>query len=141
MLKGLQASGKTTRAKALALEGWKRVNKDDLRDMIDAGKWSPENESFIILMRDVIIVKALVDGHNVVSDDTNLNPLHMSALQEIARKCAAEFKQEFLDVPLEECILRDSLRVRPVGREVIEKTYEKYLKKEIKSSIMPSGEM
>lgn len=129
MLKGLQASGKTTRAKALALQGWKRVNKDDLRDMIDAGKWSPENEQKICETRDMIISRYLILGYNVVCDDTNLNPVHVSSLQRIARALDVEFKQEFLDVPLEECVLRDSLRARPVGREVIERTYNKFLKK------------
>lgn len=35
VLKGLPASGKSTYAKELVNKGWKRVNKDDLRAMID----------------------------------------------------------------------------------------------------------
>ena len=38
MLQGLPASGKTKYARELQADGWKRVNKDDLRDMIDNGK-------------------------------------------------------------------------------------------------------
>ena len=44
ILKGLPASGKSTYAKELVSKGWKRVNKDDLRSMIDGGKWSKKNE-------------------------------------------------------------------------------------------------
>src|SRR5207245_9019847 len=47
LLKGLPASGKSTYAKELVLKGWKRVNKDDLRAMIDNGKWSHSNEDII----------------------------------------------------------------------------------------------
>lgn len=39
----------------------------------------------------------------------------------------AKFEQEFIEIDLEEAIARDSLRSRPVGRAVIEKTYNKWL--------------
>ena len=50
MTKGLPASGKSTWAKlevARSKGKTKRINKDDLRDMIDAGTWSKENEKNI----------------------------------------------------------------------------------------------
>ena len=46
MTKGLPASGKSTWAKQYLDDnpGTKRVNKDDLRAMLDNGKWSKRNE-------------------------------------------------------------------------------------------------
>jgi predicted ABC-type ATPase len=62
MTKGLPGSGKTTWAKEMVSKSKgsvKRVNKDDLRAMLDAGEWSKENEKFVLKVRDFIIEKAL----------------------------------------------------------------------------------
>ena len=59
MLKGLPASGKSTYAKKLANKGWTRVNKDDLRAMLNDGKWSRSNEKFVLKVRDFIVADAL----------------------------------------------------------------------------------
>ena len=59
---GLPASGKTTWAKELMEKEpgeWKRINKDDLRAMLDNGRWSHINERFVIELRDHIILQAL----------------------------------------------------------------------------------
>ena len=47
MMKGLPGSGKTTRAMEMLAEnpnGIKRVSKDDLRAMLDNGRWSGDAE-------------------------------------------------------------------------------------------------
>lgn len=92
MTYGLPASGKTTFAKGLVATqaNWKRVNKDDLRAMLDAGKWSSQNEKFILQVRDYLIGKFLNEKYNVVVDDTNLDPKHKAQLQEIAKLREAE---------------------------------------------------
>ena len=68
MTKGLPASGKTTTAKALVATqlGTKRVNKDDLRAMIDGGKWSEANEKFIIEARNGLLYSALGGGFHAI---------------------------------------------------------------------------
>ena len=131
MLKGLPASGKTTFAKELVAEGWKRVNKDDLRAMID-GKWKQSNEANIIECRDLLIIQYLDSGFNVVVDDTNFAPEHAEALAEIADNCDAEFEEKFFDVPVYECIERDLKRgEKSVGSKVILGMYFKYLRKDV----------
>jgi len=56
LLKGLPASGKTTFAKELCLNKQrKRVNKDDLRSIIDAGKRSRHKEKMVLDARDALI--------------------------------------------------------------------------------------
>ena len=52
VLRGLIASGKSTYAKQLVEKlGWKRVNKDDLRAMVDNSIWSDKNEKEILTAR------------------------------------------------------------------------------------------
>lgn len=131
MTKGLPASGKTTAAKALVATqpGTKRVNKDDLRAMLDNGKWSEANERFILGVRDRLISDILDTGCHVICDDTNLAPKHETQLRQIAKAHKAAF--EILDhthVQPEECITRDLVRPNSVGQKVILDMYDRYLK-------------
>jgi predicted kinase len=132
MLSGLPASGKTTYAKELVAQGWKRVNKDDLRAMIDDSKWSKTNEKEIMEARDLIVIHFLDNGYNVVVDDTNFHDGHRESLIEIADNCDAEFEEKFFDVPVYECIERDLKRGdKSVGSKVILGMYFKYLRKDV----------
>ena len=127
MTRGLPASGKSTWAKEqvkLSKGKTKRVNKDDLRAMIDDGEWSKENEKFILSVRDSIIVDALFQHKNIIVDDTNLAPKHEKDLRHIAEELDAEFEIKWFDTPLAECIRRDMLRPNPVGKKVIRRFYE-----------------
>lgn len=127
MTKGLPASGKTTWAKK---QNAKRVNKDDLRAMIDNGKWSKANEAFILSVRDYITRYALLGGYDCIVDDTNLDPKHEPVLRSIAEETGAEFEiKDFTDVSLSTCLKRDSERANSVGEKVIKSMYNSYLKK------------
>jgi predicted kinase len=132
MCRGLPASGKSTWAKEMVQkEDFKRVCKDDLRAMINDSKWSKEKEEQIIESRDLLIIQYLDAGFNVVVDDTNLHPIHAETLAEIADNCDAEFEEKFFNVPLMECIERDSKRGdKSVGAKVIMKMYNQFLKPE-----------
>lgn len=132
ILQGLPASGKSTYAKELVHKGnWKRVNKDDLRDMMDNYQWSPENEKFVLKVRDYVITQALKSGFNVVVDDCNLNPQHEHDLRRMILKDSnplintTEIGLKFFSCDVKECIARDKKRGeeggRSVGAEVIEK--------------------
>lgn len=127
-LRGLPASGKTTYAQELANKGWVRVNKDDLRAMLNNSKFSKDNESYVIALRDEIIISSLVQGKNVVVDDTNLDPKHLIAFESIAGEFLADFEIRFFDVDVKECIRRNKLREKPVPEKVIYQMYERYLK-------------
>ena len=128
MLKGLPASGKTTYAETLVDDGWLRVNKDDLRAMLNNGRWSKSNEGFVLSLRDEIIIRGLVSGKNVVVDDTNLNPKHAIQLRSIAEDFDADFEEKFFDVPLEVCVSRNEARYDSVPTNVILNMYERYIK-------------
>lgn len=131
MMKGLPGSGKTTQAKLLSNpSGYVRVNKDDLRAMMNDSKWSKGNESFVLQVRDFIISEALYAGKNVVVDDTNFEAKHRLTLSSLAKKYGATFEEVFIDTPLDECIERDLKRPNSVGSKVIKNMYEKYLRLE-----------
>ena len=129
MYRGLPAAGKTTAALAAIKNSnglIKRVNKDDLRAMIDAGVWSHDNENFILSIRDMIVTAAL-GTYDVIVDDTNLAPQHEKRLHELATSRNASFEIVDFNTPLEECIRRDAERPKPVEEKVIRDMYNKYL--------------
>lgn len=131
MLAGLPASGKSTWAKAKMAEhpgGYKRTSKDDLRAMVDNGKWSQNNEKFILGIRDHIIGAALNAGQHVIVDDTNLAPKHQERLKQLAKQHGAAFEVvDFTHVTVEECIARDQKRANYVGEAVIRDMWKRYL--------------
>lgn len=151
MLKGLPGCGKSTWANDTLDDqvGFKRVNKDDLRMMLDHGRWSPDNEKFIIEVRNAIILQMMMSGHNIIVDDTNLDPRHEEELRKIVNdwndvvampggKHYYEFEiKDFTNVPLEVCLERNKGRgeithrgvnIRmAVPEEVIFNMYNKYL--------------
>lgn len=124
-MKGLPASGKSTYAKELVAKGgWKRVNKDDLRAMLDNSEWSKANEKLVKEVRDLIIVETLAAGYNVVVDDTNLVGGHIDHIKELTKSFNPEYEEKFMNTPLAECIRRDMLRPESVGKKVIRRMYE-----------------
>lgn len=131
ILVGLPGSGKSKFATDLLLSEpgqWVRTNKDLLREMAHASLWTPEHEIFIEKMRNQIILMALQDGKNVIIDDTNFGD-SLTQIQELVRgKAFIEINDSFLQVPLEECIRRDLKRFHSVGKDVILKMYNTYVK-------------
>jgi hypothetical protein len=65
----------------------------------------------------------------VISDDTNLNPKTTNQLMVLAQHCGAKVEVvDFLDVSVDECIRRDTLRGdAAVGAVVIRRMASKYL--------------
>lgn len=134
MLKGLPASGKGTFCADFMKnnKGWKRINKDDLRAMVDSGAYSGKNEKVIVNLRDFLLRYFMNMGYNVIIDDTNLNPIHESNIRRIVDEynydsIEYELQVKFFDVPVEECVYRDKNRTNSVGSDVIYNMYNKYL--------------
>lgn len=127
--KGLPGSGKTFFAKEFIKKNpsFKRINKDDLRAMLDDGKWSREKEKFIVQARDDLAKSALSAGFNVIIDDTNLAPKHLEHITQLFTDVDIEVK-DFTDVPIETCVERDEKRHPRVGEKVIRQMYLQFLK-------------
>jgi hypothetical protein len=88
-LVGLPASGKSSFAKELIdknPEQYKRVNKDDLRSMIDNGKWTTKNEKIVSKIQEMMILEFMQSGYNIIVDNTNLHPKHEKRMREIVNE-------------------------------------------------------
>lgn len=132
-LRGLPASGKTSYAKKYQAEhpGTKRVNKDELRKMIDDGKWSKSNEKFIQTIDELIVMKALAAGYDVIWDNTHLLPRDEAHVKHIANEFCADLAIPItlelfdMETSVSECLKRDAERENPVGAKVIQGMYER----------------
>lgn len=144
MCKGLPASGKTTFAKQYVLDhpGAVRINKDEIRDELHGGVWSKENEKEVIAYRNENIKAALSKGADVLVDDTNLAPKHEATLRGFAEVYNAEFEvKDFTGISPEICVVRDLGREKRVGKEVIMKMYNQFLKKRDRGTpLVPFGD-
>jgi predicted kinase len=127
--KGFPASGKTTWARKFISDSngkCKRVNKDDLRNMLDNDIYNQENELFICKIRDNIILDALKNNFDVIVDDTNVNPKHIEDIKILVGDLAEIIIKDFTYIPIKELYIRDSRRKKKVGKSVIRKMFEKY---------------
>lgn len=138
--RGLPGCGKSTRARAWVAENRAhraRVNRDDLRRMVDDGVFEKGvTERRIQVARDAAIRGLLKRGQDVVCDDTNLPLRTVRDLRKIARTVGADFEVwDMTDVPLDVCIERDAQRCvalgdekNPVGEDVIRDMYTRFIK-------------
>lgn len=132
ILRGIQASGKSTYAKDwVSQDPDNRIRfcNDDIRHMCGL-YWVPSREEFISNIKTNFIIKALDMKYDIVIDNMNLNPKEMSWLKYLveSHENANKYEIEVIDfkTPLNVCLERDSKRTEPIGAEVINKTYEKY---------------
>lgn len=129
LLRGIPASSKSTYAKELIVKNkkYKRVNRDLLREMIDAGQWSQTKEKYIREC-ETLIAKIYVDaGFCIIVDDTNLSESAYNLWKQFANDNGLHFEEKFFDISLEEAIKRDLARPNSVGEKVIRKFYNDYL--------------
>lgn len=147
ILKGLPASGKTTWAREMLDKypnEYKRINKDNLRSMIDDNQWSKVNEKLILKVRDRLINLFMEQKvPNIIIDDTNLNPIHEEQIRKLVKNwndflllrsdssnyIPYEVEVKFFGTPVEECIERDKARPNSVGKEVILSMWSKFIVK------------
>ncbi len=132
--RGLPASGKTTYGRKWVAQDRAhraRVNRDDLRNMLDDGIFiKGVTEPRIVAARDAAILGLLERGLDVICDDTNLRQRVVQDLLRLATRARAGFEVvDLTHVPLEVCIERDSLRTDKfkVGRQVIEDLHKQFL--------------
>jgi len=128
---GIPASGKSTWAKTqLTSEPgkWKRINRDDLRSMVDNSVFSLDNEKLIVKFKNFIIKESLLAGKSVLIDDTNLNHRNFDDVCSLVKgmniNCMVMEKAFFVE--LDEAIARDAARTghAHVGEEVIRKFWK-----------------
>lgn len=132
ILRGVPASGKSTYAKQLVKDNptsCVRINRDDIREMMNGYDLSKENEKLVKKTRDLMIMEALKSGRSVISDDTNISLNHQRRISDLARQYTkqtgnpTEVEIKEFEITLTEAIERDSKRKRPVGKSQITKIY------------------
>ena len=119
---GIPRSGKTTWAKQFLKDSGNaiRVNRDDLRQMLHNGKWTPRNEEMTMKAQKSIVEQGLKAGKVVIVDDTNLGEYHKQRWSQVAKDCNAAFEVKVMDViPLTELIHRDIHSDSVRGSDVI----------------------
>lgn len=140
LTRGIQGSGKSTWSKKWVEEDPThrvRWNNDDFRRMLGP-YWIPERENLVSTGMSDLIYCAMALGYDIVIDNMNLNKKYWDSIQDRIddynsnifiddpdKRYSMEFK-DFVDVPLEECVKRDSKRENPIGEKVITETYNRY---------------
>lgn len=110
--RGIPASGKSTYARKLVEKGYKRVNRDDLRAMVDSSKWSKANEKLIKSMERAMVSYMLLAGENVIVDDTNCDLRTVEEWAALARTVnpSVEVRVALFNTPLAVCLERNAKR-------------------------------
>jgi len=126
ILCGLPASGKTRMAEEWVAEdpeNRRRINYDELRVELYGPDWRfnrVEEEK----MKDLAVGyagKYLRQGKSVVIDNTNLTPSARDRWVRLAKEYGITADTHEVSATLDECIQRDRLREKRVGRAVIER--------------------
>lgn len=110
---GIPASGKSFFARELVRKNpnFKRINRDDIRAMVDDSTWDHNREEFIKQLRDTIILTALREGHDVIIDDTNLSKPVVKKLHRLLASVGdIVVIEKAFNTPIEECLRRNALR-------------------------------
>jgi predicted kinase len=114
LTRGLPGSGKSTYARAwVAADPLRRVrvSRDCLRDMLHPGCYQPNTERAVTNAAHHLVRGLLILGWSVIADDTNLRPEVVDAWRRLAEDVGASVEVvDFIGVPVEECVRRDSLR-------------------------------
>lgn len=108
--RGLPGSGKTTWAKTL---GYPRLSRDSVRDALHGNRaHMPDQEHEVTIAQHAAVAALLRAGRTVVVDDTNIAQRDLMLWEELADRTAAQLivADQFLLVPMEECIRRQSTR-------------------------------
>ena len=118
IMRGLPASGKSTRAKEILEQSGNavRLNRDLLRTMLHCDKFTGRNEQATTDTEEIIALYFLKNGKNVIIDDTNLNP---KTLKRWTSFWPNHEIIDMTDVSVNECIKRDRTREKKVGQHVI----------------------
>lgn len=132
--RGLPGCGKTTKARewvAADREHRARVNRDDIRAMLDDGQFvKGVTEPRILAARDAAISSLLAKGVDVISDDTNLPQRTARDLAKLARRAGADLVViDLTAVPLATCLERNAARTdkHPVPEDAIRDMHARYL--------------
>lgn len=123
VMRGISGSGKSTIAKQMLHEYSNTiiVSRDDLRiAFYDTEFGPPIDEDFITDIEESVINNALGRGVSVISDNTNLQPFHVTPKFRLAEIHGAKIHLREVDVSLDVAKHRNRIRSNLGGRFVPE---------------------
>ena len=130
--KGLPGSGKSTWSLDYLKKHpgqTKRVNKDEIRTMLDGSIGNFEDEKIVLSIRDFVIEKALSSHFDVVVDDTNFRDTHFYAICAAAKRVGnVRVFEKYFEVSLKDALARNKARAKQVPEDVIIKMFETNIK-------------
>lgn len=129
--RGLPSAGKTTWAKEQVLKSGgriKRINKDDLRSMLDNDVYTPKNEQLIKSLVQKLTKIFVSAGYDVILDDTNLAEKTYVDLIGFLRVNEIHYTVKLFDTSVEECIKRNTARENPIPNDAIHRMNKIMLK-------------
>jgi predicted kinase len=131
VIRGLQASGKSTLARRLAVAGAVHVELDEVRRRVwpDCPRsWDPYSGPGLRVQEtyEAAVARQLAAGRDVVIDRTNLNPEGLRRLERLGARLVIH---DLRHVPLADCIARDAARpaATRVGEAAIRATWDRWL--------------
>lgn len=108
---------------------YKRINKDLMRLMLDDSVYDIKNENFILDIREYAVIKALLNGYDIIIDDNNFNDKHWYQMCDIAKRVGdVRVVEKYFEVSLKEALIRNTERENKVSDHVIEDAYKRFIK-------------
>jgi O-phosphoseryl-tRNA(Sec) kinase len=133
ILCGLPASGKSTFARnfksILEMNSNQKttiIDPDKIRDDLYSGTFDPDKENLVRKKKLIKIQKDLKKGFIVISDDLNYYTSMRHDLKEIAEKLKIPFYIIHISTPVEQCIVWNGARGKPIPNDVINNIFDKF---------------
>jgi predicted kinase len=125
VLVGASGCGKSTFARRHFTET-QVVSSDECRRLVadDAGNQAATREAFAVFY--TLVRGRLTHGRLTVADATNLSPRSREKLRQAADSRRRPRIAIALDVPLEVCVARQTIRARQVRRDVVERGHAEF---------------
>lgn len=127
IVRGISGSGKSTWTNA---QSAKIVSRDAIRIGLFGVEYDPSIESDVTLVEHAMIAAYLKAGHDVISDNTNIEWKFVKALAKIGYRYGAEVELKVFDVPLKEAKRNNDHRAmlggRHVPHEIIERQHARF---------------
>lgn len=131
VIRGLQASGKTTLSLLLAAQGAVHMPLDEVRRRVWPGcprSWDPYSGLGLRVQEtyEAAVAGQLAAGRDVVIDRTNLNPEGLRRLERLGARLVIH---DLREVSLADCIARDAARpaATRVGEAAIRASWDRWL--------------
>lgn len=146
ILTGLPGSGKSTFAADYVKSGYIRLNKDELREMVNMYSLNYKDEPLIQDMQLNLLGLLMDKGRNIIIDNTHTKTKYIKELADFIKQKDSELEYEYIieirpiEVTLTTAKERNKNRKRVVPEEVIDRMYEQLFNSGVKRKIFYAKE-